>query len=139
MTLKVVIDTNVLVSAIIAPTSTPASILQEWRHGRFELLTCDEHLDELRTATRYPKVRSRISPVVAGILINEIGKVANHIGNLPRVERSSDPRDDFLLALAGKGKANYLISGDKPGLLTLGKFATVKIIAARQFADILGL
>ena len=138
-TLKVVIDTNVLVSAMIAPASTPARILQAWRQGRFELLTCDEHLDELRTATRYPKVRSRISPLVAGILINEIGKVANHIGRLPQVERSSDPRDDYLLALAEKGEANFLVSGDKSGLLALDKFAAAKIIAARQFADILGL
>lgn len=137
--MKVVIDTNVLVSAIIAPTSTPARILQAWRQGRFELLTCDEHLDELRTATRYPKVRSRISPLVAGILINEIGKVAHHIGKLPWVERSSDPRDDYLLALAEKGEANFLVSGDKPGLLTLDKFASAKIISARQFADILRL
>ena len=138
-TLKVVIDTNDLVSAIIAPTSTPASILQEWRHGRFELLTCDEHLDELRTATRYPKVRSRISPLVAGILINEIGKVVNHIGRLPQIRRSSDPRDDYLLALAEKGEANFIVSGDKTGVLAMDKFATAKIITARQFADILGL
>ena len=137
--MKVVIDTNVLVSAMIAPTSTPARILQAWRHGRFELLTCDEHLNELRMATRYPKIRSRISPLVAGILINEIGKVANHVGRLPRVERSSDPGDNYLLALAEKGEANFMVSGDKSGLLVLDKFATTKIIAARQFADMLGL
>ena len=136
--MKVVIDTNVFVSAIIAPTSTPARIVQAWRDGRFELPTCDELLDELRTTTRYPKIRSRISPLVAGILINEIGKVASHIGGLPHVERSPDPRDDYLLALTDKGDANFLVSGDKPGLLTLGKFAAAKIITARQFADILG-
>ncbi len=90
-------------------------------------------------ATRYPKIRSRISPLVAGILINEIGKVANHVGRLPRVERSSDPGDNYLLALAEKGEANFMVSGDKSGLLVLDKFATAKIIAARQFADMLGL
>lgn len=137
--MKVVIDTNVFVSALIAPTSTPAKILQAWRLGRFELLTCAEQLDELRTTTRYPKVRSRISTLVAGILINEIGKVANTIGKLPRVERSSDPQDDYLLALAVAGDANYLVSGDKPGLLALDKIANAKIVAVRQFADILGV
>ena len=137
--MKVVIDTNVLVSAIIAPTSTPANILQAWRQGRYELLTCAEQLDELRAATRYPKVRSRISPLVAGILINEIGKVANHIDRLPRVERSPDPRDNYLLALAEKGEVNFLVSGDKADLLALGKHGGARIISVREFATVLAL
>ena len=137
--MKVVIDTNVLVSAIIAPASTPARILQAWRQGRFAPLTCAELLDELRAATRYPKVRSRISPLVAGILINEIGKVANHLDRLPRVERSPDPRDDYLLALAEKGEANFLVSGDKADLLALGKHGGARIISVREFATVLAL
>lgn len=137
--MKVVIDTNVLVSAIIAPASPPARILQAWRQGRFALLTCAELLDELRAATRYPKVRSRISPLVAGILINEIGKVANHLDRLPRVQRSPDPRDDYLLALAEKGEANYIVSGDKADLLALGKHGGARIISVREFATVLAL
>ena len=103
------------------------------------MLTGDEHLDELRTATRYPKIRSRISPLVAGILVNEIGKVANHVGRLPKVERSADPGDDYLLALAEKGEADFLVSGDKSGLLALGKHKLTKVVSVRQFAEFLEL
>jgi len=39
---------------------------------------------------------------------------------LPRVEHSPDPTDDFLLALSEGGKADYLVTGDKSGLLVLG-------------------
>jgi uncharacterized protein len=136
--LKVVIDINVFVSALIAPTSIPAKILQAWRRGRFELLTCDELLDELRRSTRYPKVRSRISPIFAGILINEIGKFANHVSKLPKVDASPDPFDNYLLALAQSGKADYLVTGDKADLLKLGKHGKTRIVSARQFVDLLG-
>jgi predicted nucleic acid-binding protein len=41
------------------------------------------------------------------------------VGRLPRVERSPHPIDDFLLALSEAGKADYLVTGDKSGLLSL--------------------
>lgn len=57
---------------------------------------------------------------------------------LPLVKRSSDHDDDFLLAAAEAGKAHYLVTGDKLGLLSLGKHKGTKIISpadfARQFA-----
>jgi uncharacterized protein len=137
--LRVVIDINVFISALIAPTSIPAKILQAWRRGRFELLTCDELLDELRKSTRYPKVRSRISPIFAGILINEIGKFANHGGKLPKVDVSPDPSDNYLLALAQAGKADYLVTGDKADLLMLGRHGATRIVSVRQFAELIGL
>ena len=46
--MRVVLDTNILVSALIAPAGNPAAIYNAWEQGRFTLLTCAEHLDELR-------------------------------------------------------------------------------------------
>lgn len=55
----------------------------------------------------------------AGRLINQINKLAEIIDPLPRVERYSDPTDDFLLALSEGGKADTLVTGDKSGLVAL--------------------
>jgi uncharacterized protein len=44
----VVLDTNILVSALIAAAGNPAAIYNAWEQGKFTLLTCTEHLDELR-------------------------------------------------------------------------------------------
>ena len=60
-----------------------------------------------------------IKPYKAGRLVNQIKKLAEDIGPLPRVERSPDPTDDFLLALSEAGQADYLVTGDKSGLLSL--------------------
>jgi len=50
------------------------------------------------------------------------------------VERSPDPTDDFLLALSEGGKADYLVTGDKSGLLALGRHKATRIVSAREFA-----
>ncbi len=60
------------------------------------------------------------------------------VGSLPRTERSSDPTDDFLLALCAAGKADYLVTGDKGGLLALRRHKTTRIISARDFAAMFG-
>jgi predicted nucleic acid-binding protein len=56
------------------------------------------------------------------------------IGPLPHVERSPDPTDDFLLALSEAAEADYLVTGDKTGLLLLVRHKTTRIISASEFA-----
>lgn len=63
--------------------------------------------------------------------------MAEIVGSLPDVRRSSDPNDDFLLALCEAGNADYLVTGDKSGLLSLKRHRATKIVSARDFADLL--
>ena len=62
--------------------------------------------------------------------------MAEIIEPLPRVLRSPDPEDNFLLALAQAGKADYLVTGDKSGLLSLVRHEGTRIISARDFAEL---
>jgi putative PIN family toxin of toxin-antitoxin system len=135
--MRVVLDTNVLISALMIQTGIPAALYRAWQPGRFTLLTCAEHLDELRATLRKPAVAERIKPYNAGRLVNELKDLAEIIGSLPRVKRSPDPTDDFLLALSEAGKADYLVTGDKRGLLALGRHKNTRIVSARDFARLL--
>ena len=74
--MRLVIDTNVLISALLSGASLPAHLIDFWREGGFDLLTSAEQLDELMRVTRYPKIRARVTPVLAGRLINEVRAVA---------------------------------------------------------------
>jgi uncharacterized protein len=132
--MRVVLDTNILVSALIAPAGQPAAIYNAWEDGKFTLLTCAEHLNELRATLQKPRVAALIKPYKAGLLVNQIKKLAEAIDPLPRVERSPDPTDDFLLALSEAGKADYLVTGDKRGLLALHRHKGTQIVSARYFA-----
>ena len=89
-----------------------------------------------RRTLRYPspRVSERIKPYQPVRPVNSIRKVADHIHLLPRVERSPDATDDFLLALSEGGKANFLVTGDKSGLLALGRHKATRIIPVNHFA-----
>src|ERR1039457_3787533 len=92
--MRVVLDTNILVSALMVQIGKPAVIYRAWQEGHFTLLTCAEHLDELRAALQKPRIAARIKRYKASRLINELKELAENTGSLPRVERSCDPTDD---------------------------------------------
>ena len=131
--MRLVIDTNVLISALLAGVSLPAHLVVLWREGRFDLLTCSEQLDELRRVTRYAKIRERLIPALAGKLINEVGDLAVQVTSLPVVTASPDPHDNYLLAMAASGAADFLVTGDKRDLLALRRFEGTRIMTVREF------
>jgi predicted nucleic acid-binding protein len=74
-----------------------------------------------------------------GPLVNGLRRQATVLQELPKLDLSPDPDDNPVLATAIAGMADYLVTGDKRDLLSLGNVETVQIIAARAFADLLGL
>jgi uncharacterized protein len=67
--MRVVLDSNVLLSALISPHGPPHRIYEAWRQRRFDLLTCPTQLDELRRASRYPKFRGILQPHRVGRMV----------------------------------------------------------------------
>ena len=131
--MRLVVDTNVLVSALLSNTSLPAHLITLWREGRFDLLTSAEQLDELMRVTRYPKIRERLSPSLAGRLVNELREIAMTVQALPTVEVSADPYDNYLLTLAAAGGAEFLVTGDKRDLLGIKVYQGTRIVTVREF------
>lgn len=121
---------------MIAPAGKPAAILDAGLDGKFTLLICAALVEELRGTLQKPRVAELVKPHKAGRLVNQIKKLAEDIDPLPSVERSPDPTDDFLLALSEAGNADYLVTGDKSGLLRLGCHRATRIVSAGEFAAI---
>ena len=57
------------------------------------------------------------------------------MSSLPLIDVSRDPADNFLLAMAAAGDASYLVTGDRRGLLSIGRYQQTQIVTARQFID----
>jgi putative PIN family toxin of toxin-antitoxin system len=131
--MRLVIDTNIFISALLAETSLPAHLVVLWRNGRFDLLTSIDQLDELRRVTRYPKIRERLAPALAGRLINEVRDLAVLVRDLPVATASADPNDNYLLSMAAAGSADFLVTGDKRDLLSLTVYKGTRIITVRDF------
>jgi len=132
--MRVILDTNILVSAILSPSGNAGLALRRWLDGRFVLLTCSEQFAELKSTLRRSYIADHYKPHDAGRLINLLRTLSLQIESLPVVRRSSDPEDDFLLALAQAGEADYLVTGDKAGLLAIKRHAGTRIVTASQFA-----
>ncbi len=133
--MRVILDTNILLSALIRGDSVPGRILEGWFEDRFVLLTHALQLDELRAVTRRQQIRALIRPSEAGRLVNQIRAHAELATQLPHIHRSDDPFDDFLLAISEAGGADYLVTGDKGGLLKLEHHRGTTILTARAFLD----
>ena len=136
--MRLVVVTNVLISALLVQNSLPAQLIALWREGRFVLLTAPEQLDELRRVTRYPKIRERLTPALAGRLINELREVAVLVRDLPEVSLCADPNDNYLLGLAQAGAADWLVTGDKSDLLGLRSHGRARIDTVREFLTSIG-
>jgi uncharacterized protein len=133
--LRLVIDTNIFVSALFSTTSLPAHLVTLWHEGRFDLLTSADQLEELMRVTRYPRIRERLVPAPAGRPINDIRALAT---GLPVVTLSPDPYDNYLLATALAGSADFLVTGDKPDLLPFRLFEKARIVTVRDFLRMTG-
>jgi uncharacterized protein len=62
--MRVLLDTNILISALIVPAESPAAIYRAWAEGQFTLLTCAEHMEEVRATLRKPAIAEQSSPTM---------------------------------------------------------------------------
>lgn len=129
--MRLVLDTNILLSALMVRGTPPSRLYDLWRERRFELAACERQLDELNQVSRRAFFRARLRPHEVGTMINEIRRLAVMCDTLPPVERSPDPDDDFLLAVAQVSAADYLVTGDRSDLLSLGQHRGTQIVTAR--------
>ena len=132
--MRLALDTNVLLSALLSSSSQPAQLFALWRNRAFELLTSAEQIDEISRVTRYPKIRARLDRACRAAR-QSASRRGIIVAKLPKVDRSPDPDDNHLLALAEAGQAQFLVTGDKR-LLSLKHHKFTRIITP---AAIIGL
>lgn len=113
--MRIVLDTNVLLSGLMLPDSTPGRIVAAWRRRNFDLLVSEPILEEIARVLAYPKIRKRvgwdsehISRYIALLRFEaEVVSIAGIEADVP-----ADPDDNHLLATLIAGKADWLITGD---------------------------
>lgn len=135
--MRVIVDTNILLSALINPNGLPAQLIDAWRGARFDLITSRDQLLELGEVARRPELRKYIVPPRVGRFINDLRELAEVLSRLPRVDSSRDPRDNFLLAMAEASGADYLVTGDKRDVLVLEMHNRTRIVTTRQLLAVL--
>ncbi|HVJ00159.1 MAG TPA: putative toxin-antitoxin system toxin component, PIN family [Sphingomonas sp.] len=136
--MRIILDTNVLVAALISRHGAPDTIYRAWRAGRFELITSSAQLDEFRRISRYPKLRAILRPHLIGTMVNNLNRalIIEKLPALPDNMDLGDPGDAFLLAMAAASGADYLVTGDyRAGLLQKGNVGRTRIVNPASFCE----
>ena len=136
--MRVILDTNVLLGALISPHGPPDALYRAWRTARFELVTSTVQLDELRRVSRYPKLKAILPAHRIGTLVNNLQRaiVLEQLPPLPDDIQVKDPNDAFLLAMALGSEADYLVTGDRrAGLLEQRSVGRTRIVTPAGFCN----
>lgn len=136
---RVVLDTNILVSAIITSGTPPDRLCQAWLRGEIELVSSTAQIAELAAVLARPRLQRFVDAGQAAAIVANIGVRALVAEELPKVDLSPDPDDNAILAAAIAGRADFIVSGDKKHMLALGKVAAIPIVTAREALERLSL
>ena len=137
--LKIVLDTNVLVSALINPHGKPAQILNYVFENKIRLFTSPSIIEELERVLSYPKLVKR-----HGLVKEELKEfVFDLLSIMSLVEEKEtievimeDPSDNKYLSCAFNTKADFIVSGDVH-LLNLKEYEGIPIITLAQLLEIM--
>lgn len=133
--MKVVIDTNVLISGLISPDGPPSRIVNLWITGKVKVYVSSEIIEEYMSVLLRPKFSRLGSPQERYDLITQLMELDNTIIVYPEFELNviaEDPDDNKFLACAVEANAEVLISGDEH-LLNLEKYQEITILVPTEF------
>ena len=139
--LRVVLDTNVLLSGISYPASIPGKIMAAWRHGSMEVVLSNFILEELRRVL--PRLQSRhgLNKSEINDLVDSLSLLAETVepeAGLPEAAllgANDQPVLGTLLAARSASGASYLVTGDKDLLALADRYP---VVTPARFWDIHG-
>jgi len=110
--MRLILDTNILLSALLSPLGAPAKLLDAWERKTFTLVACDALIAELRDVAGRPFFRARLRSSVAELLAAGLRDFSFFCRDLPSGPSKPDPKDSYRLALAEASQAEFLVTAD---------------------------
>lgn len=135
--LRTVIDTGVVVSALLLPRSVPRQAFDA-AAARGPLLVSDETISELDDVLRRPKLDKYFSETRRLEFLAALVREAEVIDIVDAVTDCRDPKDNKFLELALNGRGSHIVTGDSD-LLVLHPFREIAIVTPHSFLNMLGV
>src|SRR3954468_5680474 len=140
--LRVVVDTNVLVSGLFGIENThPLKILTAIRSQKIILVTSAVIMEEVSTVINREKISKKIhlNEEERKVFIDELIARSDVTAGKQLVRNfDRDIKDDKFLACGVEGGADYIITGDRD-LLDVIEYTDIKIITPREFIELIGI
>lgn len=131
MNLRVVLDTNVILSGFLLPESIPGKIIRLSAEGRFVLVLSPDILNEVHRVLLKKFHYSKPDAQQADATLRLVGDLVSPTSLVEIILK--DPSDNRILECALDGLADVLVSGDKKHLLPLGSFRGILILSPADF------
>lgn len=135
----VVLDTNVIISALLSPSGPPAEIIHRWEASEFDVAVSSALVAELEKALAYPHVARyhKLSKEQVDDFLKGYSTVALFVEPQLRLEVvSDDPGDDRVLECAVEAGVSYIVTGDQH-LLDLKEYRGIMILPPAGFLVLL--
>jgi len=128
--MRVVVDTNVIVSAALKESSWPASVLRWVSHsgGLLKSMSTEQEVFEV---LQRPRIARNMAPLFI-LHLKQIFADAELVTITERIAACRDSKDDKFLELALNGRADVVVSGDAD-LLVLERFRDIPIMSPAAF------
>ena len=136
---RVVLDTNVVVSAYLVSTGKPALILSLARQGKIDICLSEEILQEIKGTLLRPKLQKihKATPQEIDRFLHAFAEVIDLVHVTTEVDEvNDDPEDNKILACALEAKADFVVSGDHH-LTDIGSFRGIPIVKPDAFLGII--
>lgn len=126
--MKIVLDTNVIVSGLMSPAGAPGKIIDAWIESRFDLVSSLYQLGEIGRVLAYPKISNILGwdDQLIEAFIKQIYLRAEIIEpDISGIAVPEDPADTPILAILVASNADTLVSGDQD-LLNLQEYYPIE-------------
>jgi len=130
---RLVIDTNVLVSAAMLASSVPGRVVDR-ALDRSILLFSESTMDELKEVLSRSKFDGYISRRERAVFLAQLESISEPIPTIQLVRECGDPKDDKFLEVALNGRADAIITGDAD-LLRMNPWREVGIISPTEYLE----
>lgn len=134
---RVVVDTNILVSFLLTGGETISRLVDWWEEEKIQLLVNDEIGVEYKQMAEKLVSRRLVDSGRAAALMRNLETEAVRVPSISVVAKSADPKDNRYLACALDGGADYLVTGDKKHLLPLKQIGRTKIVSPAEFVELI--
>ncbi len=135
--MRVVLDTNILIAALITKGTPPDRLYQAWLRGEIELVTSIAQIRELTDVLSRDRLQRFLHVDETTAIVENIGTRAVILDELPSVSLSPDPMDNQILATGIAGGIDLIISGDKKHMLVLREADGIPVVTARMALELL--
>jgi len=130
---RIVIDTNVFVSALVLPLSVPRQSVD--KAFAATVLFSEATMSELTQVLYRPKFHDYVSMEARTLFLDQLAVTAEFVSIIQKVRECRDPKDDKFLEVALNGRAHLIITGDAD-LTALNPWRKITILTPREYLEL---